>query len=83
MVAFQSFKSGVFCNFQSNSVLDSELLQLGDHAVCNVRDALAQQAVHGGLEDVQLVLDRKVDEVGIQQNPVRWPERCVVSEEHA
>jgi hypothetical protein len=28
-------------------------------------------------------LDRKVDEVGIQQNPVRWPERCVVSEEHA
>jgi hypothetical protein len=57
MVAFQSFKPGVFGDFQGDSVLDSELLQLGDHAVCDVRDALAQQAVHGGLEDVQLVLD--------------------------
>ncbi len=83
MVAFESFEPGVLGDFECDSVLDSELLQLGYDAVCDVWDALAQQAVHGGLEDVELVLDRKVDEVGVEQDSVGWTERSVVGEEHA
>jgi len=48
----------------------SHLLYLGYHAVANTRDAFGQHSVHHRVDDVQLVLDGEVDEVGIEQDLV-------------
>lgn len=59
----------------------AELLQLGDNAVCYVGNALSQEQVHRVLEDVQLVLDGHVDEVGVQQQSEGRPQGGVVAQE--
>ncbi len=66
VVAFEPFEARVLRDPQGDAVLDSELLEFSHHAISDVGDALAQQAVHARLEDVQLVLDAEVDEVGVQ-----------------
>ncbi len=74
VVAFESFEPGILGDLERDSVLDSELFELSDHTVSYVGYTLAQETVHGGLEDIELVLDGEVDKVGIEQDPVRWPE---------
>ena len=49
---------------QGDPVLGAELLQLRHHAVGDVRDTLGVEGVHHVLDNVHLVLDREVDEVG-------------------
>jgi hypothetical protein len=83
VVALQSLEPRVFGDPQGQTVLDAELLQLSDHAIGDVGDALAEEAVHAGLEDVQLVLDGEVDEVGVDEDAVGRTEGVVVREEEA
>ena len=46
--------------------LRSKLLELGEDAIRHARHALGEQAIHQRLEDVELQLNREIDEVGIQ-----------------
>ncbi len=59
----------------------AEFFQLRDHAVCDTGNALCQQAVHHRLEDVHFILNRVVDEVGVNENLVGRAELHVVGEE--
>ena len=65
MGAGEPLEAGVFGDAQRHAVFGAKLLQLGNHAVRDARDALGKQAVHHGFVQVQLVLDREVDEVGV------------------
>ena len=67
---------------ECHSVLGTELLQLGHHAVGDARNDLGIEAVHRGLDDLQLVLNGKVDKIGVQQDVVRRAQSAVVVEEH-
>ena len=53
---------------ERDPVLGAELLQLGHDAVCDVGDALGVEAVHHGLDHVQLVLHAEVDKVGVDEH---------------
>ena len=68
---------------ERDAVLRPELLELGHHRLGDARDALGVQAVHQRAVDVELVLDREVDEVGVDEHAVRRAERRVVREEEA
>ena len=68
----------VLHQLEGESVLDSHLLELGNHALSHTRDALSKQAVHHALEDVQLVLNGEVNEVGIDQDVIGRPQLHVV-----
>lgn len=48
-----------------------------------VKLTLRHQAVHHPLHELDLVLDGKVDEVGVHQDSVRWAEVGVVRKEEA
>lgn len=50
MVALESFESGIFGNPEGDSVPNSELFQLGDDAVSDIGNALAEEAVHAGFK---------------------------------
>ena len=62
-------------------MLGAQLLQLRHHAVGDVGDALGVEGVHHILDNVHLVLDGEVDEVGVDQNVERRPKLGVVLEE--
>ena len=62
-------------------MLGAQLLQLRHHTVGDVRDALGVEGVHHVLDNVHLVLDGEVDEVGVDQNVERRPKLGVVLEE--
>lgn len=81
VIALQSLKSRILRDPQGQSVLNTELLELSDYTIGDIGDALAQEAVHTGLEDIEFVLDGEVDEVGVDQDAVRGTESVVVSEE--
>ena len=66
---------------QGDPVLGAELLQLSHHAVGDVRDTLGVERVHHVLDYVHLVLDREVDEVGIDEYVEGRAELGVVLEE--
>lgn len=68
-------------DLERNAVLGAQLLQLCKHALGDHGYALCVEAVHHPLDDVDLVLDGKVEKVGIDKHPVRWPERKIVLEE--
>ena len=38
------------------------------------------QAIHHGLYDIQFILDREVDEVGIHKDMIWWPKLCIIPE---
>lgn len=54
--ARQSLEPRVLRQAERHAVLGPELLELSHHAVGDARDGLRQQAVHHGLDDVELVL---------------------------
>lgn len=82
MTARDSLKSRILRQAQCQSVLLPKLLQLRHHTVRDAGDALRQQTVHHGLVDLELVFDRKVDKVGIDQHMIRRAKLCVILEEH-
>lgn len=47
----------------------------------NRSSTFSKETVHWRFEDVKFVLNRKINKVSIQQNPVRWPKRIVMHEE--
>jgi hypothetical protein len=46
-----------------------------------VGNTFPEQAIHRALDDVELVLDREVYEVGIDQDPVWGAQRRIVPKE--
>ena len=64
-------------------MLGAQLLQLRHHAVGDVRDALGVEGVHHVLDNVHLVLDGEVDEVGVDQDVERGPKLGVILEEES
>lgn len=80
--AGQSLEARVLGQSQGEAVLGAEFLELGHDAVGDAGDALGEEAVHHRLVDLELVLDREVDEVGVDEDVVGRAELCVVLEEH-
>jgi hypothetical protein len=70
MLAVESRKPWVLRDSKRKSIFLPKLLQLPHNTLTDTRYNLPQQTVHTRLEDIQLVLNRKVDEVGIDQNSV-------------
>ena len=62
-------------------MLRPQFFKLRHDAVCDVRNALGIESVHHVLDDVHLVLDGEVDEVGVDQDVKRRPKLSVVLEE--
>lgn len=81
--ARQPLYPGILRHSQRHAVLHPKLLELSHDAVGDAGDAFRVQAVHHALAQVQLVLYAEVDEVCVEQDAVRRPERSVVTEEHA
>lgn len=46
VLAFKSFESGIFGNFECNSVFHTEFLELSDHAIANIGDAWIKNELH-------------------------------------
>ena len=46
-------------------IFGPQLLQLGHDAVCDVGNTLGVETIHHALDDVHLVLDREIDEIGV------------------
>lgn len=63
VVAGQSLESRVLGDPQCDSIPRPELLQLGDDALGDARDALCEEAVHHPLHEVDFVLNGMVNEV--------------------
>mmetsp|Transcript_3231 Transcript_3231/g.7503 ORF Transcript_3231/g.7503 Transcript_3231/m.7503 type:complete len:225 (+) Transcript_3231:1382-2056(+) len=80
--AGQADEAGVLGHPQRHPVLLPQLLELRHDAVGDVRHALRVQAVHHALDEVDLVLDGKVDEVCVHNHVVGRAQRGVVLEEH-
>jgi hypothetical protein len=83
VVTFQPLESGIFGDLEGQPVLYSEFLKFPNHAISNVWDALSEEAVHAGLEDVQFVLDGEVDEIGINDDAIGWSQSVIMREEQA
>ena len=81
VVAGEPLEPGVLGDPERDAVPRPELLQLGHHAVGHARDALGVQAVHHALHQVDLVLDRVVDKVGVDEDVVGRAEALVPAEE--
>ena len=83
VAAFKSLKTRVLRDSEGETVLNSKFLQFCHDAIADVGDALAEEAVHAGFEDIQFVLDGKVDEIGIDEDAVGWSECVIMREEEA
>ena len=79
----KTLESWIFDYSESNPVLAAELLQLRHDAVGDVGDTLGVQTVHHALDDVHLVLDGEVDEVGVHEDVKGRPELSVILEEES
>ena len=71
----------IFDHPKSNPMLGSQFLKLRHDTIRDVRDALCIEGVHHVLDDVHLVLDGEVDEVGVDQDVERGAKLSVVLEE--
>ena len=71
----------IFDHPKSNPMLGSQFLELRHDTIRDVRDALCIEGVHHVLDDVHLILDGEVDEVGIDQDVERGAKLSVVLEE--
>lgn len=78
--AWIALKSGVLRDTQCHAVLGTELLEFGNDAVRDNGDTFREQAVHHRGEYIELVLNREIDEVSIDQDAVRRAKRGVVRE---
>jgi hypothetical protein len=65
VVALGALEARVARDLERHAEAHTELLNLRHDAVGDDGDALGQQAVEHGLEDVELVLNGEVDKVGV------------------
>jgi hypothetical protein len=83
MRALERLEARIACDAQSDTIARTEPLELGHDALGEVRGALGVETIEQRLKDVELVLNGKVDEIGVDQNVIRRPELRVVREKHA
>ena len=81
--ASQTLETRVLCQTESEMVARTELFQFRHHTVRDVGNALCQKAIHHALYNVQLVLNREVYKVGIDEDAEWRTQRRIVFEEHA
>jgi len=80
--AWQAFKTRVTCYPQRHLELGAKLLQLSHDTVRDAGNRFGVETVHHALDQLDFVLDGKVDKVGIHQDPVWRSKSRVVVEEH-
>ena len=78
MIALQPLPALVPRDPQRDPVLLPQLLQLGHDAVGDDGDAFRVQAVHHRAQQLQLVLHRVAEEVGVDEDRIRRDEGRVV-----
>jgi hypothetical protein len=81
VVTFQPLESWILGDLEGQPVLYSKFLKFPNHAISNVGNALSEEAVHAGFEDIQFVLDREVDEIGINDDAIGWSQSIIMREE--
>ena len=72
MIACKPLESWVLDCLQCKSIPMTHFLELSHDAVSDAWNCFSKQTIHHRLENVQFVLDREVDEIGIDQYMVRW-----------
>lgn len=82
VIAFESLEARVAGNAQGHTVLWPELLQLCQDAVRDDGRRLRIQAVHHALDQVNLVLNGKIDEIRVYEHLVGWHQGSVVTKVH-
>lgn len=71
MSAFKSLKSRIFGYSKGKPVLFTEFFQFGYNALRDTWNYFSKQTVHTILEDIELILYRKVNKIGIEENMIR------------
>jgi hypothetical protein len=79
--AHQPLESRITRHSQRDAVLRSKLFQLGHNAIRDTWDRFRVKAVHHRLHELKLVLYRKVYEIRINDDVIRWPKSRIVPEE--
>lgn len=82
VVTLDSLEPRVLGYTQGKSVFRAKLLQLGKYAIGDDRDTFGVQAIEHGWNDLEFVLNRVGDEIGIDQHGVWGGEGRVELEEH-
>lgn len=77
----QPLESRIPCHSEGDSILGTKFLQLGKNAIGDARDRLGVQAIHHALDQLDFVLQTKVDKVGIHQDSVGRTKGSIVLEE--
>lgn len=81
MAARQTLDARVAGQPQRNAELGAQLLKLGHDTVGNHGNTLGEQAVHHAADKVNLLLDAKVEKIGIDNDLVGRLDGLVVLEE--
>jgi len=79
--AREALETGIAGNTQGNPVSVAQLLKLSHNAVRNTRDTLGVEAVHHAADEVELVLQAEVDEIGVDENAIGRYQGGIVCEE--
>lgn len=83
MRATQSLDSWIPGQFQSNTVFGPQFLQFGHDTIGDQRITFGQKTVHHTFHDVDFLLNREVDKIGIDQHLVWGFDSFVVLEEQS
>jgi hypothetical protein len=78
----QTLETGVASYPQCHFELRSQLFQFSHDTIRNAGDRFSIETIHHALDKFDFVLNRKVDKVGIDQDPVWRSKSRVVVEEH-
>ena len=73
MNAGQTFESGITGDLQGHPVLGTKFFQFGHYAIGDTWRSHCIQAIHHGFDEIEFILDGKVDKVGIDEDLI-W--RC-------
>lgn len=79
--AGQALDAGVLRDAQCHAILHSQLLQLRHYTIRDDRHTLRQHAIEHGFEQVELVDDAEIEEVGVDEDLVGGTQGGVVLEE--
>ena len=71
-VAGDTLKPRVLRQPQGNLILGAQLLQLSHDTIGDARNAFSQQTVHHRANHIQLIPNRKVKEIRIDQDMIGW-----------
>lgn len=83
MHAGKPFETRITCYFKGHPILGPEFLQFRHDTISDTGCTLSVQAIHHGFDNVELVLDGKIDEVGIDKDLVRRSQGGIMFEEQS